>query len=86
MTKALGYFMNQALVRGWIRWREARALRASAMQKAVCYLINHTLAWGWIRWLLPVQAIQNLQLYEQLRPGPASRHCKWLFQEPHARI
>ena len=54
MAKALRYFMNQGLARGWecwqSNWEEEKAKRES-MRKSLGHLVNRELSKGWGAWL-----------------------------------
>ena len=69
MAKALRYFLNQGLARGWECWQaiyeEERAKRES-MRKSLGHLVNREQSKGWRAWCaMREERLLALQLMKQ---------------------
>merc|ERR1719181_1769800 len=70
MAKALRYFLNQGLARGWecwqANWEEEKAKRDS-MRKSLGHLVNRELSKGWRAWY--AMASERAAFLQKLRQG-----------------
>ena len=70
MSKALSYFLNRELARGWVAWHSTWAVlkaKRESMRKSLGHLLNRGLSRGWGAWLEMAQ--ERAEFMQKLRKG-----------------